>query len=387
MQVLSGDADTASGRSSGVVSEADATIFAPAQPEDFAARYDLSISHPDLHTPQFAAFDRWLARAAASHDLTCALIHDGNIAEARRRLDAGQMTIGYHLDYYALWHHPEDPYAQLAHAIEDTGGHSVNPPARARAFTDKATAVAELRRHGLGVPATLLLRPRAAPRSLTVAERNRLGLDAPDRYAYLKPANGFAGQGVVRIPATDEALAAALANARQHDPNETFLLQREIQPPLLACEDGVSRLAYWRVLYQHGEVLPFWWAPQERIGPEPSYRALTVAELHRHRLQAVLSYVRKVAELTGLDWFSTELCLSDGDEPSSRSVIGPDGRERPVLAIDPINDQCDVDVQSRWAGAAPDEVVRHIAARFAERAWQLRQRWLRPENFSYRAAA
>jgi hypothetical protein len=133
------------------------------------------------------------------------------------------------------------------------------------------------------------------------------------------------------------------------------------------------------VLFQTGDVLPFWWAPQERVGPGPSYRALTPAELRRHRLQAVLAYVRTLAELTGLDWFSTELCLGDVDETSSFSVTDAAGCGRPVLAIDPVNDQCDVDVQSRWPGAAPDDVVRHVARRFAERAWQLRQQALRPQ--------
>ena len=49
------------------------------------------------------------------------------------------------------------------------------------------------------------------------------------------------------------------------------------------------------------------------------------------------------------------------------------GRALPVVAIDYVNDQCDVDVQSRWAGAPPDELVRHVAGRFAEEAWRLRQ--------------
>jgi hypothetical protein len=248
--------------------------------------------------------------------------------------------------------------------------------------------VAELFRHGLGVPGTLIIRPWSPVRPLTPGERARVGLDNPGRSAYLKPANGFAGHGVVRVEGPDEALAAALTAARRHEPDETFLLQRAVQPPPLACEDGSVRPAYWRVLFQLGEVMPFWWSPQERVGPVPSYHALTPAEFRRHRLQGVLAYVRTLAEVTGLDWFSTELCLGDGDEPSVYTVTGADGRERPILAIDPVNDQCDVDVQSRWPGAPPDDVVRRIAGRFAERAWQLSRRKLRSQSMpSYRVAA
>jgi hypothetical protein len=386
MQVLSGDPAVTASRRPAAFS--DATLPAPSRPEDFAARYDLTISHPEMHSPQFAAFDRWLAHEAHDHGLSCALIHDGNVPEAVHRLGAGLLTVGYHLDYYALWHRPEDSYARLAQAVEDTGGRSVNPSARARAFTDKATAMSELLRHGLGTPATLVVRPWSAVRPLSATERGRLGLDSADQCVYLKPANGFAGDGVVRVAGTDESLAAALVAARQRDPNETYLLQRQVRPPLLECEDGGARPAYWRVLFQLGELVPFWWAPQESVAPRPSYHPLTPAELRRHRLQGVLAYVRKLAELTGLDWFSTELCLSDGDEPSCFTVADGAGRARSVLAIDPVNDQCDVDVQSRWAGAPPDEAVRRIAMRFAEKAWHLRQRALRPESVSsYRVAA
>jgi hypothetical protein len=115
---------------------------------------------------------------------------------------------------------------------------------------------------------------------------------------------------------------------------------------------------------------------------------LTPAEVRRHRLQPVLTYVRTLADIIGLEWFSTELCPGDGDETSCYTVTGSDGKERPILAIDPVNDQCDVDVQSRWAGAAPDDAVRLIAARFAEKAWQVRQRTIRPRQMpTYRAAA
>jgi len=101
----------------------------------------------------------------------------------------------------------------------------------------------------------------------------------------------------------------------------------------------------------------------------------------------VLAYAQALADLSGLDWFSTELCLSDGPEESRFAVIGADGHERPVVAIDYLNDQCDVDVQSRWPGGPPDVFVRRVAARFAEEAWRLRQSRLRPATRAYLRAA
>ena len=348
---------------------------APAGPLDLADHYDLTISHPAVDAPQFLAFDRWLSRAAHNLGLSCALIHDAVAPEAVRRLGEGRLTIGYHLDYHALWHVAEDPYARLAEAVTDAGGRSVNLPARSRAFTDKAAAHAELARHGLGAPATLVVRPWTADRTLTAAERLLLRLDEPGARVYIKPANGFSGHGVVRVDRTDpDGLRDALAAARGHDRREAYLIQREIRPPLLGCDDGCERPAYFRVLSYLGDLKPFWWGSQESVGHgRPSYRLVTPEDMRRHRLQPVLSYVRMLGELSGLEWFSTELCLGDGPEESRFAIMGADGRERPVLAIDYLNDQCDVDVQSRWAGAAPDEVVRAYANRFAHTAWEIKQ--------------
>jgi hypothetical protein len=363
-----------------VAGEQDVRLSVPLGPDDLAGHYDLTMSHPAIEMDAYTFFDRWLARAAFERDLSCALIHDGVVHEAIRRLETGRLHIGFHLDYHALWHIADDPYARLSLAVQDAGGRPVNAPARARTFTDKASAHAELQRRGLGVPPTVLVRPWLADRPLRERERQALRLDEPGARVYIKPANGFRGKGVRRVERTDAAgLAAALAAARQYDPQDTYLVQREVCPPLLPCEDGRSRPAYWRLLHCLGEWLIFWWAPLAVLGPgQVSYRALTPAEMRRHRLQPVLQYARDLADLAGLDWFSTEVCLGDWPEVSRHTVTGADGRERPVLAIDYVNDQCDVDPQSRWPGGPPDHVVRRVAGRFVEAAWRCRQERLRP---------
>src|SRR5579872_1466363 len=92
-------------------------LTVPGSPGELASHYDLTTCHPAVDAQPFASFDRWLARAAAEHGLTCALIHDGVVHEAVQRLADGRLTIGFHLDYYALWHVADDPYARLALAV------------------------------------------------------------------------------------------------------------------------------------------------------------------------------------------------------------------------------------------------------------------------------
>jgi hypothetical protein len=349
-------------------------LVVPRAPEDLAAHYDLTLSHPDVDMAPFAAFERWLAEAAAARGLSCALLHDGVVREAVRRLEQGRLSIGYHLDYYALWHVAGDPYARLSEAVQDAGGRPVNPPERARHFTDKAVAHAELLRRGLGVPESFVLGPSATEARLPAAARARLRLDEPGACVYVKPANGFGSRGVIRVDRTDvDSLSAALAAVRTQAPDDAVLIQREVVCPRLRSADGVERPAYWRVLYCLGEIIPFWWNKQEAEVGRPSYRRLTAPEIGRARLGPVLDFVLALADLSGLDWFSTELCLSEGAQGSRFTVRGDDGRLHPVVAIDYLNDQCDVDVQSRWAGGPPDAVVRHAAERFADAAWQQQQ--------------
>src|SRR5262249_34230099 len=213
--------------------------------------------------------------------------------EAIQRLQDGRLTADAPLDYSALWSVAADPSARLPRAGAAAGGQPITAPHRARLFTDKANAHAELIRQGLGVPPTVLLRPwPPVTASLPAAAERRLGLGDPDTVLFLKPANGFGGRGVVRLERPEpEGLARAPAEAGRQHSGEPLLLQKAIRCPRLRCPDGVERPAYWRVLVCVGEILPFWWQPQEAIpAGQPSYRAVTPAEVRRLGLRPALDY-------------------------------------------------------------------------------------------------
>jgi hypothetical protein len=357
-------------------SESGVSLQVPASPHHLAGHYDLTISHPPRHMDQYAVFEQWLAEAAATYGLSCALIHQEVVDAAVTRLAAGEMSIGLHLDYETWWNRVDDPFVRLAFAVEDAGGHSINLPARSMTFTDKAAAHHELERCDLGTPPTVLVRPWSGERNLTNHERWHLRLDEPGTRLYIKPANGACGLGVVRLDRpTPERVLAALSEARRFDPSDTYLVQTEIRPPWLRCSDGISRPAYWRVLHCLGELTAFWWQPAEFLAAgERCYREVAAEEVEQHRLQPIFAYVQALAERCGLDWFSTELCLCPFARPGRFTVRDVDGLDLPLVAIDYVNDQCDVDVQSRWPTGLPDGYVRKVAYCFAELAWQLVRR-------------
>src|SRR4051794_16739728 len=69
---------------------------APRSPDDLAEHYDLTVGRPRAAEP--GVFEGWLAEACAVYGLSCALLDEGVVDEAVRRLGAGAMTVGWHLD-------------------------------------------------------------------------------------------------------------------------------------------------------------------------------------------------------------------------------------------------------------------------------------------------
>src|SRR5205823_13667575 len=129
----------------------------------------------------------------------------------------------FHLDYFALWHVPNDPFARLTRAVESTRGLPINLPVCAQHFTDKAVAHGELRQRGLGVPASLVV-PAGQDDPVFASEDLRpLRLEESNACVFVKPANGFGGKGVVRVERPDPSrLVAAVRAVRQHDERDAI---------------------------------------------------------------------------------------------------------------------------------------------------------------------
>jgi hypothetical protein len=346
-----------------------AALEMPLHPRELASHYDLTLTSPRDSDEGAAAFEGWLAVAADSYGLSCARIAPSLASAAAERLAAGVLDIGLHIACDTDWQR-DDICARLAFAVQDAGGHPVNPPARARAFTDRAALHHELVRRGLGVPPTVLVRPWTSERQLGDHLRWHLRLDEPGARVEIVPA----GRGeVIRRHPRGESIQNALDEVRRHDPDGTYLLRPEIRPPWLVCSDGECRPAHWRVLSCLGEVTAFWWQPACSLRKgQRSYREVTRAEVQSHALAPLFQYVQALADLSGLEWFSTELMLCPCSRPGTYTIPDVAGLDLPLFAYH-LDDQCELGVQSHSAAAPPDEYVRRLAWRFAELAWRVRR--------------
>lgn len=303
------------------------------------------------------AFARWVREASALRGLTCEVLHEDVVEAAHSELCAGRMRVGFLLDLTARWWHFDDPYVRLCYAVKDTGGIVIGDPDTAMMADHKAVTHHRLDRAGVPVPPTLVIRQWMPDRELTAEERKALG----DRVV-IKPARGWGCQGVVM---NARAELAEIARARDYDRTDDYLVQRQIDYVHLEDDLGEVRPAWWRVLYVFGEIIPCWWSPENG-----SYQLVSLREMWSHELLPLARIAGEIARLTGMDFFSTEICLAaERARPDALYQAGG----RPFYVIDYVNDQCDLRVQSEDPAGPPDEVVHHLAERFADLAWRHRK--------------
>ena len=130
-------------------------------------------------------------------------------------------------------------------------------------------------------------------------------------------------------------------------PDDNYLFQRKIVP-----RDHPNGPAYFRVYYIFGSVFRVWWNCFTDY-----YRMIAPAEASETGLGELESISRRIASLTGMNFFSSEIAQIDSGE---------------YVVIDYVNDQCHMLSQSANPQiGVPDELVAAIARRLVEAARQM----------------
>jgi hypothetical protein len=248
---------------------------------------------------------------------------------------------------------------ELGCAVKDSGGIVLDDPDRVRIYGDKATMHQEMARAGIVMPRTLIWRPNMPSRDLTPDERAYLG----DQIV-CKPANGSGSGGVV---IGMEPTEAALADARDYDPDDSFLLQEFVQPLDL---DG--RPAWFRVYNCFGKIFACFWHPETHATILVSPEEKVMYGLHE------LDHIsRQIAAISGYGWFSTEIALT---------MRGG----RPVfLPIDYLNNKCFMLTHAEFGPSGmPDAVAEAVVREIAEQTYRHTRRFervLRRPAYQYAA--
>lgn len=292
--------------------------------------YDLCIA---WNWPYDADFVGLLERACGERGLSVLQIRPENLDAIYQALLAGELSFRVFTNRAA----DTDPqFLKIVDWARIHGVYRINPHERETYTADKATMHLELIANGLHTPHSLILPPYDEQPELPALDLSPLG----PAFA-IKPANGGGGEGVI----CEATSLEQVAQARRQFPHDKYLLQAYVTP---ADIDGQP--AWFRVIYCLGEIYANWWPPKTHI-----FRPVRPDEVISLRLGELYDMAVRIASVSRLHLFSTEIALS------------PDGQ---FLAVDYVNDQIDLRLQSQAQDGVPDAIVRDICCRLAELVWQ-----------------
>jgi hypothetical protein len=238
------------------------------------------------------------------------------------------------LNMHSEHHQPDDIYHRLIWLAHERKTRVIDPPDIALAAFDKARLHPRLVAAGFSVPFTVIVQSeQAAGFALPEADRAALGIPF-----VIKPGMGYGRRGVI-LDATSEA---DLQRSAAVWPDRNYLLQKRIVP-----QKRNSEPVYFRVFYVFGSVWCCWWnCDTDR------YRLPTRAEEEQLALTPLRDTVHRLAALTGMNFFSSEITLTESGE---------------FVLIDYVNDQCHMLSQSAHPQmGVPNDLVAAVARRLVD---------------------
>lgn len=295
------------------------------QMPDAMMYHDLCLCWNWIHDIDFVAL---LERTCQQHGLSLLQVTSENVDDISRELDRGELSFGLLLDRAS---DDDERFTPVAQWCRRSGTGSVNPYEKAQGAWNKAHMHGEFLKAGLQVPRTIILPPHGEQPELPSVDLSPLGSPFS-----IKPGCRGGGLGVINDASSlEEALLA-----RQAYPDDPYLLQAHVHP--VRCG---SRLAWFRVIYCAGHTYPCWWDIETHV-----YTPLDADEQSEHALARLHEFVCCIAQVCGLQLFSTEIALT------------ADNR---LLAVDYVNDPLDLRLQSRALDGVPDRIVQDITRTLA----------------------
>ena len=303
-------------------------------------RYDFALNWVNSPSEKFV---QWIKDECKSHGMKMFLCGPEEVRSTVRDVEEGRLHIRFLLDNEANYNDPIDMFGRLCYAVKDTQGYVVCDPDYARAASNKSIAHYDLMRAGILVPYTIVVRNwQPDTFKLSLQEKRRLGEEF-----IIKPATGFGQKGVIKDA---KGSITEIAYARNFNRGDNFLLQEKIMPLELG-----GKMAWFRVYYLFGEVIPCWWDTQTG-----RYFHVTLSEFNNYKLLPLAKIVSEIARIARLEFFTSEIAVT-------KTASG--GRR--FFAIDYVNDQPELCVRPPAIGGPLADVTEHIAQRCVDIAWRL----------------
>jgi|YelNatPaOPRAMG01_1025707.scaffolds.fasta_scaffold00075_5 hypothetical protein len=265
--------------------------------------------------------------------LTTFLISNYNFNEVNERVFNKELSFSFYLD--RAWDVDEN-FEELGKFIAKRKTVIFNPYNKVLHAIDKASMHLEFITAGLNVPYSIIIPPHSENKELYISIDDLATLGRP---FIIKPCNTTGGgTGVV----TGAESLKEVLDERQNHFNDKYILQKKIYPSIF---DG--KRAWFRSFWAFGSPIPVWWNDETHL-----YSELTKEEIYKYKLRKLFQITKSIADLTHLDFFSTEIVHTDDNS---------------FLVIDYVNDQCDMRLKSKHYDGVPDAIVKSIIMNMRKR--------------------
>jgi hypothetical protein len=305
------------------------------------AKYDLCLSWNWEYDSDFIGL---LIHALNSKELSLLQVSLDNVEEFIQSKMNEMTTFSV---YWNRTYGSEKEFESFVPWAETNASYNMNPYHKCVHASDKAAMHYILIHAGIYTPYTIILPSFKDQPKLPVPDLKPLKSNF-----IIKPARGAGGEGVVLAANTLQEIFTA----RQEFPEDRYLLQAHINPVKIDHHP-----AWFRVIYCTGNIYPCWWHPKTHI-----YTPVSVQDEEKYKLLRLRKITQLLAALTGLDFFSTEIAITDEDH---------------FVVVDYVNDEIDLRLKSNAIDGVPDEILRDIVERIAMLVAHFSQKELNPVFF------
>lgn len=286
-------------------------------------KFDLAIAYTWEYDEDFVHLIEEMCHDAG---ISTFLILPHNVHEVTDLLKKHAIRFGYYLDRASDVH---KDFFEAAQILSRRNTYIFNPYKNVSHAIDKASMHLEFITGGINVPYSIIVPPFCEKEEIYISLDDLTILGRP---FIIKPCNNTGG-GIGVVTGAESLKEVLEERCKYHE--DKYLIQEKIYPMMFD-----SRRAWFRCFYAFGKVIPTWWDDQTHL-----YNEVTLEEVSYYYLKELFSLTRKIARLTELDFFSTEIVYST--------------REKFVV-VDYVNDQCDMRIKSLHLDGVPDNVVRQI---------------------------
>jgi glutathione synthase/RimK-type ligase-like ATP-grasp enzyme len=299
-------------------------------------KFDLGLAFVWEYDVDFIAL---IEEAFQKAGLSTFLISYYNISEITDKVSNKELSFNFFFDRAS---DVEEEFEKIGKVLNRRKVTIFNPYDKIQHAIDKASMHLEFITAGLNVPHSIIIPPHSEREEIYISIDDLAILGRP---FIIKPCNTTGGG--IGVVTGAESLKEVL-DERVTNINDKYILQEKIYPSFF---DG--KRAWFRSFWAFGEAVTVWWDDQTHL-----YSELTLDEINRYNLKKIASITRKIAEITGLDFFSTEIVYTNNNK---------------FVLIDYVNDQCDMRLSSKHIDGVPDSVVNRIINSMLKRVIKLKK--------------